>query len=136
MSDEQQRVNTAGGAYFGGSVAAGRDVIGGNKVVYGNEGASGADLAQLFQAVYERIGKATAPREADADELTETVQRIEREASKADAADPQRVERWLSTLADVAPDVLETAVNALTNPGAAVASAVRIVAERFRARAP
>jgi hypothetical protein len=136
MSDEQEHVNTGGGAYFRGSVTAGRDVIGGDKVVLGNEGVSGVELAQLFQPVYARIGQATAARGADTTRLTETVQGIEREAGKAEVADPNRIEGWLTTLADVAPDVLETVVTALTNPGAAVASAVRIVAERFRARAP
>ena len=136
MSDEQPRVTTGGGAYFAGTVTAGGDVIGGDKIVHGNEGLAGSELAQVFQTVYRQIEAPAQPRKAESDELKETVERIERETAKGDAADAQKVGRWLGTLADVAPDVLETAVNALTNPGAAVASAVRIVAQQFRARAP
>jgi hypothetical protein len=136
MTNEQERVNTGGGAYFGGSVSAGRDVIGGDKLVLGDEGASGAELAQLFAPVYAHIGQTAAARGTDAASVTDTVRNIQGEAGKAEAADPKRIEGWLTTLADLAPDVLETVVTALTNPGAAVANAVRIAAEQFRARAP
>jgi hypothetical protein len=44
------------------------------------------------------------------------------------------VKRALTTLARLAPDVLEVALNAITNPAAAVISAVRIVAEQVRER--
>jgi len=134
VPDEQKSVNTGGGGYFAGTVSAGGDVIGRDKVVLGNEGVSGAELAQLFQPVYACIGQTA--RGSDADRLTETVQGIQHEAAKADAADSERIKGWLATLAEMAPDVLETVVTALTNPGAAVAGAVRIVAEQFQARAP
>jgi hypothetical protein len=135
MTDEQHHVSSVGGGYFAGPVTAGHDVIGGDKVVSGDEvenaGVSVAELAQLFQTVYARIESPGGPRKADAVEVKQTVERIEREAAKGDQASGGSVERWLSTLAEVAPDVLEVAVNALTNPGAAVSSAVRLIATRF-----
>ena len=59
------------------------------------------------------------------------MQQIEDEAAKGAAADESKVRKWLHTLAGLAPDVLEVVVNALTNPGAAVASGVKLVADAF-----
>src|SRR5438105_13659661 len=105
MSDEQPRVTTGGGAYFAGTVTAGGDVIGGDKIVHGNEGLAASELAQVFQTIYRQIDVPTQPRKAESDELNETVQRIERETAKGDAADSKKVERWIGTLAEVAHDV-------------------------------
>ncbi len=135
--DERGAVNTGGGAYFEGQVTSGRDVIGRDKVVYGDEvgahkGLGAADLAQLFHGVYQQIDAPSGPRHADVEEVTQTVQRVEREAGRGDDANAERIERWLKTLSEVAPDVLELAVNALTNPAALVTSGVRIVARQFQ----
>ncbi len=65
--------------------------------------------------------------------LKETAQKVEQEAAKGEKADPDIVKRGLNTLAKLAPDVLQVAVNALTNPGAAVASGVRLAARAFQA---
>src|SRR6266852_1462712 len=118
---EQPRVDTQGGAYFAGSVSANRDVIGGNKIVGGDEisgdiGTNAADLATLFDRVYRQIDAPSAERKANADEIRETVQRVQTEAGKGDQADASRIDRWLGTLGDVAPDVLEVLVDAFANP--------------------
>jgi hypothetical protein len=137
MADQQVGVNTGGGGYFAAPVTSGRDVIGRDKIVHGdevgaNKGLEAADLAQLFRAVYQQIDAPTGPRHADVEEVSQTVQRVEQEAGKGDDANAERIERWLRTLGEVAPDVLELAVNALTNPAALVTSAVRIVARKFQ----
>jgi hypothetical protein len=78
---------------------------------------------------------AAADPDADTDLLQGTVQKIEDEAAKGAAADEGKVRKWLHTLAGLAPDVLEVAVNALTNPGAAVASGVKLAAHAFGRKA-
>jgi|GEM_PF-7005980 len=128
-------IQTGGGGYVGGNVRVGRDYIGRDSVGRDQTaGITGDDLGRLFEAVYRRVDEPLAQRKADSQEVRDTVERVEREVEKGDRADPQRIERWLQTLADIAPDVLEATVNALlAGPGAAVASAVRSIAKRFKA---
>jgi hypothetical protein len=66
----------------------------------------------------------------DKHELKESVSRIQTEAGKGEEANPGKIQRWLKTLADVAPEILEVTVLSLINPAADVASAIRSVAER------
>lgn len=136
-------INTGGGAYVAGSATAGGDIIGRDQVVHGDymrttqSGLQGQDLArftELFSDVYKRVDtRAAEDPDVDPDLLKSTARQVEQEAAKGEGADPSKVKKALTTLAKLAPDVLEVAVNALTNPGAAVASAVRIVAEQVRA---
>ncbi len=124
------RVDTGGGAFIRGSVHAGHDFVGRDQTA--QQGLGGEDIARLFEAVYARVERPTGKRKAKADEVRETVQRVEQEVSKGDEGDTERIERWLRALADIAPDVLEVAVTAMTNPWAAVASGVKMVAKRFQ----
>jgi hypothetical protein len=139
-------INTGGGVY----IAGGSQIEGGTFVAHdqhvahdfnqtSQHGLQGADLARLtdlFQAVYQQVQVHTAADpDADADLLQGTVKKIEDEAAKGDAADEGSIRKWLHTLAGLAPDVLEVVVNALTNPGAAVASGVKLVAHAFRRKA-
>ncbi len=139
-------VSTGGGAYItGGTQAQGGTFVGRDQHVEGGyqqisqQGLQGADLARLtdlFQAVYQQVqAHAAADPDADADLLQGTVQKIEDEAAKGPAADESKVRKWLHTLAGLAPDVLEVVVNALTNPGAAVASGVKLAADAFGRKA-
>jgi hypothetical protein len=139
-------VSTGGGAYVRGGVQVqggtfvGRDqhVEGGYTQINqpGLQGADLARLAELFQGAYRQVqAHAQQDPDTDADLLQGTVKQIEDEAAKGAAADPDKVRKWLHTLGGLAPDVLEVVVNALTNPGAAVASAVKLVAHAFGRKA-
>ena len=48
---------------------------------------------------------------------------------------PNKVERWLKFLADMAPDILEVTAATLANPIAGVATAIRKIAEKAQAGA-
>jgi zinc-ribbon domain len=136
-------INTGGGAYIAGSATAGGDIIGRDQEIHGDykrttqSGLQGQDLArftELFSDVYKQVDmRAAEDPDVDPDLLKSTARQVEQEAAKGENADPSKVKRALTALAKLAPDVLEVAVNAITNPGAAVASAVRIVAEQVRA---
>lgn len=145
---ERREVRTEGGAYVEGSVwTAGGDFVGRdmNKVgsvsnstfavgsgsqATSSQGVSGQDLAALFGSVYRLIESRPEKPDVDRDELQETVRRIEAEAGKGEEGNPDKVRRWLKSLADVAPDILKVTVSTLTNPVAGVASAIASVAER------
>jgi hypothetical protein len=97
-----------------------------------NQGVSGDQLAALFAAVYRQIEARPDDGLADRDELRDTAQRVEKEVAKGEQANPEKVNRWLQALKEVAPDVVEVVVNALLNPGAGAASAVKAVLSRFQ----
>jgi hypothetical protein len=155
------RIDTGGAPYIGGGLHVGGDFVGRDQVVHGDEvrgdkitmgdvtdstlavgrGArvhvqeamSATDLATAFRAVTRQIEDRPADPEVDQDELQDTAQRVKDEVLKGDAASETKVERWLKTLIDVAPDVAEVALAALTNPLVGVAVAIRTLAQRLKA---
>jgi len=100
------------------------------------QGANAADLASLFAHIYTQIQNRPADPDVDRDEIVDTVQKIEAEAGKGEQANPTRVERWLRTLKEIAPDVLEVTAQALTNPVGGVAEGIRKVAVHLRRLSP
>jgi hypothetical protein len=153
-------VNTGGGAFVGrDSVSRDKhvhgdevhgDKFGGDKITVGNisggtgiaigrgrqvtvtQGLGGDELARLFAAVYQQVEARREDPNVDKEELTGTVQKVQEEAAKGEAANPTKVERWLGNLAEMAPDILEVTVACLTNPAAGVAAVIRKVAEKAR----
>ena len=97
-----------------------------------HQGLTGEQVAALFASVYRQIERRPADAQVDKDELRQAVERIQRETAKGERANQDRLDRWLSTLADLAPDVVEVLVNSLLNPGAGAASAVKSILSRFR----
>jgi len=135
---QSERVDTGGGAYVGGGVqVTDGDFVGRDQIVYGDKvhGLAGEELARLFTAVYRQIETRPEDPDVDKEELTETVQKVEKEAAKGEAANPSKVERWLKTLALMAPDILEVTAACLLNPVAGVATVIRKVAEKAKAEA-
>jgi hypothetical protein len=119
-----------------GNTVAGGDYVGGDKV--GRDkitGVTGADLAQLFQGIYQRIEARPADPNVDKTEVAETVQKIEQEVEKGEEANPSKVERWLKTLKDMAPDIGDVTIACLTNPAAGVAMVIKKIADKAQAEA-
>jgi hypothetical protein len=153
-SNQVTRINTGGGAYIGGGVTtSGGDFVGRDKVVHGdqvrgdkisvgnvtgssgvaigrgasavvNQGVQGGDLATLFAAIYRQIETRADDPAVDRDEIRQTVERVEQEVGKGEAANPDKVKRWLTTLSDLAPDIVTAVVRVLANPAANVAGAI------------
>lgn len=130
VTSEAKTINTGGGAYAAGAVTAGRDFVGRDQI---NQGVSADDLDRLFQGVYQKIDARPPDPKVDPPELTQTVTQIKDEASKGDQARPDRIERWLNTLADLAPDILDVTTSALMSPVAGVTEAIRVIAKRVQA---
>jgi hypothetical protein len=89
-------------------------------------------LAQLFAQVYAQIEARPETPDIASEEIVETVGKIETEAANGEAANPDKVRRWLLYLGTLAPDILEITLAALVNPLAGVAAALRKVAELAR----
>jgi len=151
------RIDTGGAPYFGGNVNVGRDFVGRDKIVHGDEittgditnsqvatgrgarvetsqGVGGVELAAIFQAALDRVAERPPDPDVDREEIQDTVAKVRDEVAKGDAANVTKVERWLRQLLDLAPDVADVALKGLANPVAGVAAAIVAIARRLRAR--
>jgi hypothetical protein len=99
------------------------------------QGLGGDEITRLFRAVYEQIENRSEDPDVDKGELANTVQKIEKEAAKGEEANVKKVERWLTFLADMAPDILKVTAATLANPVVGVATAIRLIAEEAQAQA-
>ncbi len=107
--------------------------VGHHASAYGQQGVSGDVLSQLFEDVYKRIESRPEDPNIDRPEIAQKVQQIQAEAAKdEEQANPSKIERWLGDLANMAPDILDLAVNALINPAVVVPGAIRLIAARFK----
>jgi hypothetical protein len=97
-------------------------------------GASMDEIARLFALIYQQIDARKEDPNMDKEELTQAVQRIEGETLKGEQANPGKLKRWLKMLADMASDIGDVVIAALTSPALGIAMAVRKVAEEARKR--
>jgi hypothetical protein len=118
---------------IGGSVKGGNIVVGNNNRVTQTTGMSGDEIVKLFETVYTRIEKRKDDPAVDKEEITQTVQRIEEETAKGEEANPGKVDRWLKTLNDMAPDIGEVVISCLTSPAAGIATVIRKIGEKAKA---
>ena len=138
---------SVGGDYVGG------DKIGGSKITVGNVTGSNfavgenieqninsgneASIDEIVKA-FTKIRKAVSklPEGENKTEATQAVDKLEAEAKKGDKADESRVSRWLSFLADTAPDAWEVALATFTNPVRGLSVAFKKIAEKAQAAKP
>lgn len=136
MADGKKPGDQNGGVSISaGSVTVGGDVVGRDKITTTTHSVGAEGLAQLSRQlahIKQQIDERPADPTVDKDELKGTVERIEREVRKGEAANPARVERWLRFLAEMADDVFQVTVAALSHPAAGVAKAVQLIAQRAR----
>jgi hypothetical protein len=155
----KESVNTGGGAFVGGSVTTSGDFVGRDQIVHGDQtkvgnisnsqgvaigrgasasvthGLSGDEIGKLYASIYQQIKARPEDPNVDKEELNDTVEKVQKETGKGEQANPDKVARWLKSLADAAPDILDVTVATLTNPVMGVATAIRKVAERFSGQA-
>lgn len=120
--------------HIGGSVSGNNVVLAGNHIqVTQSNGVSREEIAKLFETVYKRIEERKDDPEVEKEEIKQTVQRIEEETAKGEEANPSKVDRWLRTLNDIAPDIGEVVVSCLTSPAAGIATVIRKIGEKAKA---
>ena len=133
LGDEVRGDKTGGDQYTTGDVTD--STVAAGRGARASQGLQAEDLAALFGQVYRQIEARPEDPDVDKEELVETVQKVEEEAARGAEANPNKVERWLRFLGDMAPDILEVTVACLTNPLAGVGTTLRKIAERARAEA-
>ncbi len=132
MTDKKSTKSNTGGnnINIGGGVSGSNILVGNNNKVSQSVGMQADELAKLFQGGYEKIEKRKEDPEVEKEEIAQTVQRIEQETAKGEEANPGKVERWLSTLNNMAPDIGEVVISCLTSPAAGIATVIRKIAEK------
>jgi hypothetical protein len=139
MSNITHKVTQNGGVNInGGNVTIAGDVVGRDKVTTTSYGVTAGELAQLasqFAQIKQTIDQRADDPQVDKTELKELVERIEQEVKKGRAANPKKVERWLRFLAEMADDIFQVTVAALTHPVAGIAKAIQLIAQKAKEEA-
>lgn len=105
-----------------------------SQVTYTNqEGAQSAELAALFQKVYQQIEARPPSAAATKEDITETVQKIENEVKEnGEKANETRLQLWVDFLNKMAPDIVDVILASLGGPVSAATAILKKVAERAR----
>ncbi len=129
-------IQPGGGGVTGRNIRAGRDIAGHDiHNVQRHTGLDGDELARLFAAIYQSVEARREEPDVDKAEIAGTVRQVQEEVVKGEEANPQKIARWLKTLADIAPDILQVTAAALTHPAAGIAAVIRAVAARVEREA-
>lgn len=118
--------------HIGGSVSGSNLIVGNHNKITQTNGVSEDEIAKLFAIVYQKIEARPEDPQVDKEEITQTVQRIEQETVKGEEANPGKVERLLTTLTGMAPDIGEVIVASLTSPAAGITAVIRKVAQKAK----
>ena len=136
-SSKAKKENDKGASniHIGGSVSGSNLVVGDHNQITQSNGVSGDEIAKLFEIAYQKIKARPEDPQVDKEEITQAVQRIEQETVKGEEANPGKVERLLTTLSGMAPDIGEVILASLTNPAAGIAAVIRKVAQKAKEEA-
>ncbi len=130
MDNETKSEGQSGGINISGStVSAGGDMVGRDKITYGDAALAQA-LAQWRDAMNAKIDAHPSMSAADKQDAKDQVGKIQEEAAKAPHVDPSRLEKLINTLAVMAPDIFDVAVATLVNPLAGIGLALHKIGDR------
>jgi hypothetical protein len=91
------------------------------------------EMEDLFKHLNRKIRRRRKGSQVDKARLENQVKKIEAEAAKGSAADPGKLERWIKTLANMAPDIVEVMAASLAGPVAGFTLVFKKIVERARA---
>lgn len=119
-----------GGDKVGGDKVGG-DKVGGDKVGGNKVESYGVSVEEVFEQLSAEISQVSASPEKEVAELA--AKNLEAEAKKGEDADEKTVERWLTTMLTMLPDVAEVAINTFINPVQGLSTVFQKVAQRAKA---
>jgi hypothetical protein len=100
-----------------------------------NQGLNGPEVADLFETVFRKIDQRSDLPAPLKGEIRETVELIQSEVEKGDNANEKLLSHLFRSLQKMAPDILEVAIVAATNPLLAATVVVKKVADKIKAEA-
>lgn len=114
IGDGAQVVKTeVGGNVYNSPIAtAGRDAT----VTITTPQSSSGDVRALFNSILAEVRKRPADPDVDNNEIKQLVECIRDEVEKRLGANLNKINRWLSNLAQIAPDVQEAVIETLESP--------------------
>ena len=90
-------------------------------------------MENVFKRTRRRIKTRREDPQVDKAKLESQVKKIETEAAKGPAADPGKLERWIRTLAKMAPDIVDVMAASLAGPVGGFSMVFKKIVERARA---
>lgn len=90
------------------------------------------EMTGLFKRVHRKVKTRRADPKVNQAKLQTQVKKIETEAAKGSAADPGKLERWIRTLAKMAPDIVEVMAASLAGPVGGFTMVFKKIVERAR----
>lgn len=141
QKDEKSPVNSArikgDQNISSGNVSSGGIVFQGgrhkNITIHQSTGPGLDELAALFSSLYKHIESRPPDPNVDKEEIVETVQKIQEEASKGEKeANETKLTRWIDTLNKVAPDLIDVALASLGGPVSGIAAVLKKISDRAR----
>ena len=90
------------------------------------------EMTGLFKRVHRKVKIRRADPKVDQAKLENQVKKIEKETAKGSAADPGKLERWIRTLAKMAPDIVEVMAASLAGPVGGFSMVFKKIVERAR----
>lgn len=91
------------------------------------------EMEKVFKRAHKQLKKRPEDPKVAKDKLENQVKKIETEAAKGEAADQSKLERWLTTLAKMAPDIVEVMAASLAGPVAGFTVVFKKIIERAKA---
>ena len=121
--------NVIQGSISGGVVVQGR---GANVSVQQSGGINEEQLALVFEKMYQAIQSRPDDPNIDKEEISGTVERIEQEVKKGDQANDSKLNRWMESLNQMAPDIVDVILASLGGPVSGLTAVLKKVAEHVR----
>ncbi len=148
-------INFGGGVNIGGNFVGGDqnisgdkvqgDKVGGDKVSIGSVDKSNVQIGdgntmhvgdvtlnQAFHEIREEVMEKVDMPEEQQPVLDQTVAELQEMDEVEAEPSVDKVDQVLSVLEDIAPDAVEVIINAITNPGAAVGSGLKLAIQAWR----
>jgi hypothetical protein len=88
---------------------------------------------RLFELLEEKIKARPEDPNVDKQEVQEQVNQIKAEAAKGETANPNKLERWIRNLAEMAPDIVDVMVASLGGPISGLTAVIQKIAVRVKA---
>jgi hypothetical protein len=104
-----------------------------NITINQSAGLASDEITALFNNIYKHIEARPPDPNVDKEEILETVQKIQEEASKGEKeANETKLTRWIDTLNNIAPDVIDVALASLGGPVSGITAILKKIADRAR----
>jgi hypothetical protein len=94
-----------------------------------------ANFDRLFELLEEKIKARPEDPNVDKREIRDQVNQIKAEAAKGETANPNKLERWVQSLARMAPDIVDVMAASLGGPLSGFTAVIQKIAARVKAEA-